>query len=87
MFARILSLFITGQITFQKLAAKLGISIENVMAIGDSNNDLPMLEAAGHSVAMGNALPEVKAACDYTVGTCEEHGFAEAIERFVLHDN
>ena len=71
----------------KKLAAKLGISIENVMAIGDSNNDLPMLEAAGHSVAMGNALSEVKAACDYTVGTCEEHGFAEAIERFVLHDN
>ena len=71
----------------QKLAAKLGIPIENVMAIGDSNNDLPMLEAAGHSVAMGNALPEVKAACDDSVGTCEEHGFAEAIERFVLHDN
>ncbi len=54
------------------------------MAIGDSNNDLPMLKAAGHSVAMGNALPEVKAACEFTVGTCEEGGFAEAIERFVL---
>ena len=70
----------------QKLAKKLGIPIENVMAIGDSNNDMPMLEAAGHSVAMGNALPEVKAACEFTVGTCMEHGFAEAIERFVLHE-
>ena len=71
----------------QKLAKKLGIPIEHVMAIGDSNNDMPMLEAAGHSVAMGNALPEVKAVCEFTVGTCEAHGFAEAIERFVLHDN
>ena len=70
----------------RKLAAKLGVPLENVMAIGDSNNDLPMLEAAGHSVAMGNALPEVKAACEFTVGNCEDGGFAEAIERFVLHE-
>ena len=70
----------------QKLAAKLGVPIANVMAIGDSNNDLPMLEAAGHSVAMGNALPEVKAACEFTVGDCLDGGFAEAIERFVLHE-
>ena len=54
------------------------------MAIGDSDNDLPMLQAAGHSVAMGNALPEVKAVCEFSVGTCEEGGFAEAIERYVL---
>lgn len=68
----------------KKLAKKLGVSLDEVMAIGDSNNDLPLLKAAGHSVAMGNALPEVKAACEFTVGTCEEGGFAEAIERFVL---
>ena len=70
----------------KKLAAKLRIPIENVMAIGDANNDLLMLQAAGHSVAMGNALPEVKAACEFTVGDCMDGGFAEAIERFVLHE-
>ena len=84
-FAEIVVPGVSKASALQKLAAKLGIPIENVMAIGDSNNDQPMLEAAGHSVAMGNALPEVKAACDYTVGTCEAGGFAEAIERFVLN--
>ena len=54
------------------------------MAIGDSNNDLEMLKAAGKSIAMGNAIPEVKEACDYVTGTCEEDGFAEAIYRYAL---
>ena len=68
----------------KKLAAELSVPLSEVMAIGDSNNDLSMLQAAGHSVAMGNALPEVKAVCEFSVGTCEEGGFAEAIERYVL---
>lgn len=68
----------------RKLASMLSVPLDAVMAIGDSNNDLPMLQAAGHSVAMGNALPEVKAVCEFSVGTCEEGGFAEALERYVL---
>ena len=43
-----------------------------------------MLKAAGHSVAMGNAVPEVKAVCDYETGCCEEFGFAKAIYDLVL---
>lgn len=75
---------VTKASALRKLAAMLAVPLDAVMAIGDSNNDLPMLQAAGHSVAMGNALPEVKAVCEFSVGTCEEGGFAEAIERYVL---
>lgn len=68
----------------RRLAEKLGIAIEDTMAIGDSYNDLPMLKAAGHSVAMGNAVPEVKSVCDYETGCCEDFGFAQAIHELVL---
>jgi cof-like hydrolase len=66
------------------LAAKLGIPAEETMAIGDAYNDLPMLEAAGKSIAMGNAFPEVKEATDYETLTCAENGLAAAIYAYVL---
>lgn len=66
------------------LADKLGVRQDEIMAIGDSNNDLEMLKAAGKSIAMGNAIPEVKEACDYVTGDCEEDGFAEAIYKYAL---
>ena len=66
------------------LAAKLGIAITETMAIGDAYNDLPMLEAAGKSIAMGNAFPEVKKAADYETLSCEENGLAAAIYAYVL---
>ena len=65
----------------------MGITKDEVMAIGDGNNDIPMLQAAGKSVAMGNAIPEVKAVCDYVTGDCLEDGFADAIYRYVLEKN
>ena len=68
----------------RRLAERLDIAVADTMAIGDSYNDLPMLKAAGHSVAMGNAVPEVKAVCDYETGRCEEFGFAKAIYDLVL---
>lgn len=67
------------------LADKLGIKISEVMAIGDSNNDLPMLKAAGKSVAMGNASDEIKSVCDYTTDICENDGFAAAVYKYVLN--
>ena len=66
------------------LAAKLGIAIEETMAIGDAYNDLPMLKAAGKSIAMGNAFPEVKEVTDYETLTCEENGLAAAIYHYVF---
>lgn len=66
------------------LAARLGITLQDVLAIGDGENDLPLLEAAGFGVAMGNAAPQVKARADAVVSGHDEDGVAEAIERFVL---
>ena len=66
------------------LAAKLGITADETMAIGDAYNDLPMLKAAGKSVAMGNAFPEVKEEADYETLPCTENGLAAAIYTYVL---
>lgn len=65
------------------LAKKFGVDIADVLAIGDSENDLPMLKAAGVGVAMGNAQPNVKAACKFITDTCENDGFAKAVHDLV----
>lgn len=66
------------------LAESLGIAQHEVMAMGDSGNDLAMLRAAGFPVAMGNAVQEVKEMAKFTTASNEEHGVALAIERYVL---
>ena len=53
-----------------------------VIAIGDGLNDIPLLEEAGVSVAMGNAFPEVKQIADYITLDIEQHGVAAAINFF-----
>jgi hydroxymethylpyrimidine pyrophosphatase-like HAD family hydrolase len=71
----------------EKLALINSISAENVMAIGDNFNDLEMLEYAGTSVVMGNALPELLEREDFfqTLSN-DENGVALAIEKFILGD-
>ena len=66
------------------LAKQFGIAQEEVMAIGDSFNDLEMIKYAGVGVAMGNARQEIKEQADIVTTTNEEDGVAEAIERYVL---
>lgn len=66
------------------LATRLGIKKEEIMAVGDNYNDIKLLEAAGLKIAMGNAVPELKALADYVTANCEEDGVALAIEKFVL---
>lgn len=63
---------------------ELGIAPEHVLAIGDGENDIEMLQMAGIGVAMGNANPKLKAIADYTVASNDADGVAEAIERFAL---
>lgn len=62
----------------------LGIDTSEMMAVGDSPNDIAMLQTAGIAVAVGNALEEVKAAADYVAPTNHQDGVADAVERFVL---
>lgn len=66
------------------LAERLGLHKEQVMACGDSSNDLAMLRAVGLPVAMGNASGEVKALASVVTGTNDEDGVAQALERYVL---
>jgi Cof subfamily protein (haloacid dehalogenase superfamily) len=56
----------------------------DTLAVGDSWNDLPLLEAAGIGVAMGSGPPELLARADAVVGDVAHDGVAEAIERYVL---
>ena len=70
----------------QRVAERLGVERNEILAIGDHLNDLQMLQFAGVGVAMGNALPEVREAADWITGSLDEDGAAQAIERFVLGD-
>lgn len=64
-----------------ELVRHLGISLDEVMAIGDNYNDLSMLEKAGISVAIGNAEPEVKKACRYVSLSNDLNGVAYIINQ------
>ena len=66
------------------LAERLSIPIEQVAAIGDGDNDLTLLGAAGLPLAMGNGTTRLKAIARHVVGTVEEDGVAEAIETYIL---
>lgn len=66
------------------VAARLGVTPDAVMAIGDSWNDAPLLRSAGIAVAMGSAPPELRALADAVVSDVANDGVAEALERFVL---
>lgn len=66
------------------LCQKLGIPIQNSVAVGDEENDISMLRAAGVGAAMQNAGAEVKAAADYITRRDHNHdGVEEVIERFL----
>ena len=66
-------------------AKEAGVELKDTIAIGDSDNDLPMILKAGLGVVMKNGEAHVKAAADYiTEKTAEEHGVAEVLEKFIL---
>ena len=68
----------------RKLAEILGVNPDATMAIGDTENDLAIIEAAGIGVAMGNATDAVKARADYVTTTNTKDRVAAAIEHFIL---
>jgi len=67
------------------LAENLGIKQEEVMAIGDGNNDVEMFKYANYSVAMGNATKLARNAAKYTTDTNENDGVAKAIRKYALN--
>ncbi|MBQ4313049.1 MAG: HAD family phosphatase [Clostridia bacterium] len=66
------------------LGAYLGIEREQMIAIGDGYNDLPMLQYAGLGVAMANAAEDIKAQCGYVTVSNDEDGVAQVLYRFVI---
>jgi hydroxymethylpyrimidine pyrophosphatase-like HAD family hydrolase len=62
----------------------LGMDSAGLLALGDGENDIKMLQLAAVGVAMGNAGAKVKAAADVVVGSNDEDGVAQAIHEYVL---
>ena len=67
----------------QKMAQLLDIPVAQTMAVGDTENDLAIIRAAGVGVAMGNATAAVKSAADYITTSNDEDGVAAAIAHFL----
>ncbi|NYH80382.1 hypothetical protein FHR84_003739 [Actinopolyspora biskrensis] len=65
-----------------RVAGELGIAASDVLAFGDMPNDVPMLEWAGHGVAMGNAHPDVRQAADEVTASNEDDGVAAVLDRW-----
>ena len=69
----------------KKLAKKLGIKQEEIMAIGDGNNDIEMFEYANYSVAMENGTKSARKAAKYQTDSNENNGVAKAIRKYALN--
>lgn len=65
------------------LCKYLKIDIEDAVAFGDDYNDISMLEAVGHPIAMGNAYEEIKQLAEEVIQPNDEPGIAEILNRFV----
>ena len=64
----------------------LGIPASQMVTLGDQPNDVLMFRKSGMSIAMGQASPEVQKQATYVSTSCEEEGFANGIEKYVLGD-
>jgi 5-amino-6-(5-phospho-D-ribitylamino)uracil phosphatase len=83
-FINVLAPGVSKSIAMAALMTHLGLKPDQVMAIGDGLNDIPIIKTAGLGVAMGNAPLEVKAAARYITGDVEHDGVAEALKKWVL---
>lgn len=68
----------------KRVCQELDIKMDEIMAVGDSLNDIKMIEQAGLGIAMGNAQDSIKEVADYVTDTNNNDGVAKAIERFIL---
>ncbi len=66
------------------LTSFMGISLDEVAAIGDGMNDIPLLTSSGLAIAMANAPDEVKAIADHVTSDVDHQGVAEAVRKYIL---
>ncbi len=83
-FVNVVALEVSKGKALEALALHLGVSMSEVIAIGDGTNDIPVLSVAGLAVAMDNAPDEVKAVADFITLDVDHGGVAAAINRFLL---
>ena len=67
-----------------RVADILGVPHDMTFAIGDSENDISMLQSAKYGIAMKDSDPRLLKAASYITGTCEEDGFAKAVFDYIL---
>jgi len=67
-----------------QFSRSVGVPLDRIMAVGDGLNDREMFAVVGMPVAMAHAPEEIKSIAGSTTGSLEEHGVAQAIERFVF---
>lgn len=75
---------VTKATALMEVCRMLDYDMSEVVAVGDSLNDIAAIRAAGFGVAMGNAQAEVKAAADFVTGSNQENGVAQVIQNYVL---
>ena len=66
------------------LCERLNVKRENVIAIGDNENDMSMIDFAGLGVSMGNGNKKLKTIADIITSTNDEDGVAKIIEKYIL---
>ncbi|MBU9713116.1 Cof-type HAD-IIB family hydrolase [Evansella tamaricis] len=86
-FLEFLELGVSKGTSILQLIKQLGIKIDEVIAVGDSYNDLEMIELAGFGVAMGNAPDDIKEKADFVTDTNDNEGVASIVETFILNTN
>ncbi|EHJ07828.1 Cof-type HAD-IIB family hydrolase [Staphylococcus simiae] len=74
-------------IALETIAERLGISMEDVMAVGDNLNDVSMLERVGYPVAMANATDKVKEVAQFVTDSNENSGVGKAIMKLLTENN
>ena len=79
----ITSLYATTAKALEKLCEVLGFTRENVLAMGDGDNDMPMIQFAGIGVAMENGEEHIKQAADIIADDCNDFGAAKILEQII----
>lgn len=70
--------------TLAVLIDRLGVTSDQVIAVGDGRRDFSMLQLAGLGIAMGNAQDSIKACADYITETNDNDGVALALQKFII---
>jgi HAD superfamily hydrolase (TIGR01484 family) len=77
----------TKQHAIEKLAEILNLQKDQIIGVGDGDNDIPLFKACGLRIAMGDAVPMLKERADYIAPNCIDDGVAHVFEKFIMTPN